>query len=115
MLLLVLLQTCFSCCCTGTRQCFYLQLAFTGCIPDLACTCRWDVDTGWHETGPNKRFGSFVDDAEAFDSSFFSIAQPEAAAMDAQQRLLLESCWEALSYSTGRVHTGIGTQNWPGL
>ena len=70
--------------------------------------CRWDADTGWFETyAPNKRFGSFVDDVELFDNAFFSIAQPEAVAMDAQQRLLLEASYEALQLSTPRTFTGM--------
>jgi acyl transferase domain-containing protein len=64
---------------------------------------RWDVDTGWFETAaPNKRFGSFIDAAELFDAPFFGVAAPEAAAMDAQQRLLLEACHEALQLSAPR-------------
>ena len=68
---------------------------------------RWDVDVGWNE-GPtlNKRFGSFVLNAEAFDAAFFSIPAPEAAAMDAQQRLLLETSFEALGASAPCFLTG---------
>ena len=33
---------------------------------------------------------------EAFDAAFFSIGQREAALMDPQQRLFLETCWHAL-------------------
>ena len=70
--------------------------------------CRWDIDTGWFETvAPNKRFGSFVDGAELFDAGFFAVAQPEAVAMDAQQRLLLEACHEALALSAPRDLTGM--------
>ena len=67
---------------------------------------RWDVDVGWHELGLNKRFGSFVEDAERFDAGFYALAQPEAAAMDAQQRLLLESSWEALEHAGPTPLTG---------
>lgn len=64
---------------------------------------RWDVDVGWFEhSTPNKRFGSFIDDAELFDSNFFGIHPQEAQAMDAQQRLALEGAWEALGGSKRR-------------
>ena len=69
--------------------------------------CRWEADIGWNEAyAPNKRFGSFVDDAELFDSAFFGVAQPEAEAMDAQQRLLLEASYEAMRSSIPRAFTG---------
>ncbi len=55
---------------------------------------------------PNKRFGSFVDDVELFDHAFFNTAQPEAEAMDAQQRLLLEAAFEALQCSPPQTFSG---------
>lgn len=50
-----------------------------------------------------------MDGVELFDSAFFSVAQPEAEAMDAQQRLLLETSYEALQFSTPRTFTGRAT------
>ena len=71
------------------------------------CT-RWDADVGWHEHDAlNKRFGAFVDGAELFDARAFGVARPEAAAMDAQQRLLLEAAHEALAGSAPRDLTGL--------
>ena len=68
---------------------------------------RWGADVGWHEGGTlNKRFGAFVDGAELFDAHAFGIAAPEAVAMDAQQRLLLEAAHEALAGSAPRALTG---------
>ena len=40
--------------------------------------------------------GAFIDDVEWFDSRFFRIAPVEARTMDPQQRLILETTWEAL-------------------
>ncbi|MGW7103632.1 type I polyketide synthase [Streptomyces sp. NPDC054838] len=43
--------------------------------------------------------GGFIDDADVFDSDFFSIAPREAAAMDPHHRLLLPCAWRALEDS----------------
>ena len=40
--------------------------------------------------------GAYIDDVEWFDSRFFRIAPIEARTMDPQQRLMLETSWEAL-------------------
>ena len=42
------------------------------------------------------RYGSFLDQVDSFDNDFFSIMPKEAQALDPQQRILLEVCWEAL-------------------
>ena len=80
-------------------------------VPDVCLLYRWDVDVGWNETvQPNKRFGSFVPDAELFDATFFGVPQPEAQAMDSQQRLLLETSYEALQGSAARDLAGDNSQ-----
>ena len=62
---------------------------------------------GWSEVGTlNKRFGSFVAAPELFDAPFFGVEPREAAAMDSQQRLLLEGSWAALAHSLPRVVSG---------
>ncbi|MFI9062680.1 type I polyketide synthase [Streptomyces sp. NPDC053429] len=43
--------------------------------------------------------GGFIDDADVFDSDFFSVAPREAAAMDPHHRLLLPCAWRALEDS----------------
>lgn len=69
---------------------------------------RWDYERGWNETEQlNKRFGSFITNPELFDAPFFGVELREAAAMDAQQRLLLEGSWEALAHSLPRSRTGV--------
>nr|APD71821.1 type I polyketide synthase 8 [Streptomyces sp.] len=43
--------------------------------------------------------GGFLDDADVFDSDFFSVTPREAAAMDPHHRLLLPCAWRALEDS----------------
>lgn len=63
---------------------------------------RWSIDD-WHDGdghAPGKmnmrRGGFLADGIDGFDAEFFGIAPREAAGMDPQQRVLLETAWSAL-------------------
>lgn len=84
---------------------------------------RWDPDT-FCDPNPNapgkmvSRYGGFVKNLKEFDHAFFGISPREATSMDPQQRMLLETAWEAfedagqpmelLSGSKTAVYVGIG-------
>jgi len=65
---------------------------------------RWDVDEHYDpEPGvPGRsvsRWGGFLDDVGGFDADFFGIGEREAAAIDPQHRLMLETAWEAVEHA----------------
>ncbi|MGA5824146.1 type I polyketide synthase [Kitasatospora sp. NPDC094028] len=56
------------------------------------------ADRGWDlpEGAVTSRESGFLHDAGEFDAAFFGISPREALAMDPQQRILLETAWEAV-------------------
>ncbi|MGY4712888.1 sulfolipid-1 biosynthesis phthioceranic/hydroxyphthioceranic acid synthase [Mycolicibacterium sp. CBM1] len=65
---------------------------------------RWDSDEYYDpETGvPGRtasKWGAFLDDVAGFDHEFFGVNEQEAAALDPQHRLLLETSWEAMEHA----------------
>ncbi|MDY7091200.1 MAG: beta-ketoacyl synthase N-terminal-like domain-containing protein, partial [Actinomycetota bacterium] len=55
-------------------------------------------DRGWDlgAASADAPGGGFLYDAADFDAAFFGISPREAVAMDPQQRIVLEACWEAV-------------------
>ncbi|MBU8814885.1 type I polyketide synthase [Mycolicibacterium goodii] len=67
-------------------------------------TGRWDAEE-YYDPEPGvpgrsvSKWGAFLDDPAAFDPDFFGITEREAAAIDPQHRLLLETAWEAVEHA----------------
>ena len=65
---------------------------------------RWDVDEHY-DSQPGvpgrsvSRWGGFIEDIGGFDAEFFGIGEREAAAIDPQHRLMLETAWEAVEHA----------------
>ncbi|MFI0421374.1 type I polyketide synthase, partial [Spongiactinospora sp. 9N601] len=83
------------------------------------------ADRGWNLDALGDvqvREGGFLYDAAMFDASFFGLSPREAVTMDPQQRLMLETAWEAIESvgidpatlrgSQTAVFTGVGNADY---
>ncbi|MFD9938798.1 SDR family NAD(P)-dependent oxidoreductase [Streptomyces massasporeus] len=102
----------------------YWQLLVSGSDAIGGLPKRWD-SLGLYDPDPEAmgksyaREGGFLDDIEGFDAEFFGISPREAQSMDPQQRIVLETVWEALeragvrpdSLSESRTGVYLGTMS----
>lgn len=74
-------------------------------------TARWNPALYNHIKSPSgkdiSQWGGFIDDPGHFDPMFFKISAREAEAMDPQERLFLEICWQAIE-DAGYTPDGLG-------
>jgi len=70
------------------------------CVSEIP-KARWDVHALYQEGDPvpgktNSRWMGHLEEYDLFDPMFFDISPKEAMSMDPQQRVLLQSCWQAI-------------------
>ncbi|MCU7925178.1 MAG: SDR family NAD(P)-dependent oxidoreductase [Candidatus Thiodiazotropha sp. (ex Dulcina madagascariensis)] len=84
------------------------------CVTEIPAS-RWDWRTLQGLTSPSgkkmSKWGGFVSDPDCFDAKFFRISPREAEFMDPQERLFLQTCWEAVEdagYTPGNIVSSHG-------
>ncbi|SDT70143.1 type I polyketide synthase [Actinoplanes derwentensis] len=70
---------------------------------------RGGVDRAWLGDPDYVKAAATLDDVDLFDAAHFDISGREAAAMDPQHRVFLETCWHALENAGVRVPAGAGS------
>jgi len=90
-------------CFTGFEECMTEEIDLPIAIP----LERWDVDYGTGATNEviqsnMLRFAALADGIDCFDAGAFRTGPAEAAAMDPQQRVLLEQAYSALQVRISR-------------
>ncbi|KAI9830055.1 MAG: hypothetical protein M1819_005885 [Sarea resinae] len=61
---------------------------------------RFGFETTWRDADPKRKwYGNFIRDHDAFDHKFFKKSPRELASMDPQQRLMLQTAYQAVQQS----------------
>ena len=90
-----------------TEDFWELLTSGSDCITEIPRS-RWNADL---YTGKSVcKWGGFLEDVDRFDPLFFRISPREAASMDPQERLFLETVWHAIEnagYTPARLRASI--------